>query len=379
MQWILVAVLGATTASTAVARGDEQDAARSIRRAKAAAAKGDHAAALAHFERALALETTAQVHFNIGVCHHALMLDAAADTPAHIEHRDAAIAAYRAYLDAASDAQDRGDVERIIAELSPPPVDTPAPRVDATPPGPPPALREAVTRIDPTPNPIDPPPEPPPDASAHPRAPPRVSSRSPARVGPFAPVVLAHAGRLRDSAFVPVQPMLGLGIRGGAFLGQRARVNLGAEFAVYGQPHDAQRRHRLVDAHLALTADYGVVFGPKRRFELAGGGLVGLLYESLTRRGAPALTCPTADSGLVAQRGALLIGPRLSLLLLLGKKRNHEFGLRLTPALAVTGNGDAGDPPDGVDECGQTPFAEAGLPGGAALVTTVDLGYAPRF
>ncbi len=366
---LAIAVALASSVATAKPRGEAEIA---VKRAKAAAGKGDYRGALAEFERALALAPTPQLHFNIAVCHHALMLAAEAGSAAAGEHRDAAIAAYRAYLAAAPDADDRADVERIVAEIAPPAPEDPPPAVDAPPPGPPPALREAVTRIDPT-DEAEPEPEP------EPTPPPIVSTRSPARVGPFLPVVLAHMGRLGDTNRVERLPLLGLGIRGGAFLGTRERVNLGGEFAVYGQPSDAKARHRLIDAHLAVTTDFGIALGRRRRFELGVGGLLGVLYEGMSRNGTSELTCPTASSGRVAQRGGLLIGPRLSALLLLGRRRNHELGLRITPALPVMGNGNSGDPPDGVDDCAQTPFAEAGLPGGAALVTTVDLGYAPRF
>jgi len=382
---ILFVVLGTVLSSNVVhaapARAD-REAAAAVKKAKAAARRGDHAAALVEFERASTLAPSAAIHFNIGVCHHALMLAADPASPEHASHRDAAIAAYRAYLDAQPEATDRADVERIITEITPPAPEDPQPPADATPPGPPPALREAVTRIDPDPPMVtkpDPEPMPPPDL-------PR-SDRSPARVGPFVPVVLAHLGRLGDTDRVEQLPMVGLGIRGGAFLGARSRVNLGGELAVYGQPADGKRRHRLLDAHVALTVDYGVTLGKKRRFEIAGGGLVGFLYESLHADGATPVQCPKPADGRVAQRGGLLIGPRLSLLLLLGKRRNHELGLRISPALAVSTQGDQGDPVvdepnDGMGDstaCAQTPFGEVGLPGGAALVTTVDLGYAPRF
>lgn len=358
-------------ADAAPRRSDSAEAAAAVKRAKAAAKKGDHAAALAEFERASALEPSASIHFNIGVCHHALMLARDPAAPEHAAHREAAIAAYRAYLDASPEADDRTDVERIITELTPPAPEDPAPPPDAPPPGPPPALREAVTRIDPDPLPTETP------TTVTPPAP--AADRSPARVGPYIPVVLAHLGRVGDTDSVERLPLIGLGIRGGAFLGPRERVNLGAEFAVYGQPSNANVRHRLLDAHLAATVDYGVALGRAKRFEIAGGGIIGFLYESLHHGGTSTLTCPMASQGRVAQRGGLLIGPRLSLLVLLGRRKNHELGLRITPALAVNSNGASGDPPEGVSDCDQTPFAEAGLPGGAALVTTVDLGYAPRF
>jgi hypothetical protein len=376
----ILSVVLAVAAPDANAQTD-REAAAAVKKAKAAAKKGDHAKALAEFERASALAPSAAIHFNIGVCHHALMLAADPASPEHATHRDAAIAAYRAYLDAEPEATDRADVERIIAEITPPAPEDPQPPPDTPPPGPPPALREAVTRIDPDPPTVEPPttgPTPPPTT-------PPPSDRSPARVGPFVPVVLAHLGRLASTDRVENLPMVGLGIRGGAFLGARARVNLGGELAVYGQPSTGKTRHRLLDAHVALTTDYGVALGKKKRFEIAGGGILGFLYESVHANGATPVQCPKAVDERVAQRGGLLIGPRLSLLFLLGKKRNHELGLRITPALAVVTQGDEGEAPEDPDDpnastsCDQTPFAEVGLPGGAALVTTVDLGYAPRF
>jgi tetratricopeptide (TPR) repeat protein len=374
---ILLAVLTATAPSIGVAAAPsakpEREAAAAVKKAKAAARKGDYVTALAEFGRANAISPSAAVHFNIGVCHHSLMVAADPASPEHATHRDAAITAYRAYLDADPQASDRADVEKIIAEITPAAPEDPAPPPDATPPGPPPALREAVTRIDPDP----PTPEPQPTPAPMPETLP--SERSPARVGPFIPVVLAHLGRIGDTNRVEELPLIGLGIRGGAFLGPRARLNLGGELAVYGQPSDGKRRHRLLDAHVAVTVDYGVKLGRKQRFEIAGGGLLGFLYESLHADGAPPVRCPKAADDRVAQRGGLLIGPRLSLLLLLGKRRNHELGLRITPALAVSTQGNEGAAPEGEDACEQTPFAEVGLPGGAALVTTVDLGYAPRF
>ena len=372
----LSSVLAGGVVNAAPRRAERDPAAAAVKRAKAAARKGDYAAALVDFETASELASSAAIHFNIGVCHHALMLAAGPETPEHASHREAAIAAYRAYLEASPIADDRADVERIITELLPTAPEDPPPTGDAPPPGPPPDLREAVTRIDPDqpatektadePTAVEPPP-------------PLASSRSPARVGPFTPVVLAHLGRLGDTDLVERMPLLGLGIRGGVFLGTKARVNLGAEFAAYGQPSDAKRRHRLFDAHVAATVEYGVSLGRARRFQLAGGGMLGFLYESLSRDGTSTLACPADQSGQVARRGGLLLGPRLALLVLLGRRRNHELGLRITPALAVTGNGNSGDPPTGLETCEQTPFAEVGLPGGTALVTTVDLGYAPRF
>jgi hypothetical protein len=351
---------------------DAQPIDAAIGRAKAAAGKGDYTTALAEFERARAARPTPQLHFNVAVCHQALMLANAEGTPEREAHRVAAIAAYRAYLDNAPDAIDSGDVERIVGELggdAAPSTDAPQPGWDSAEL---PALREIVTRIDP--EPIAPPPAPTP-------APPPATARAPkvhGRIGPYLPVVLAHMGRIGDSDRVVVAPMLGLGLRGGVFLGARERVNLGGEVAAYGQPSASRTRHTLVGAVLAATLEYGDTVGRKRRFALAGGIIIGPAFESLRRHGGSDVQCSIDRKDEASQRAGVVLGPRLVLALLLGRRRNHELGLRITPALAVFGAGSSGSPPLGAAGCEQTPFAEVGLPRGAALVTTIDLGYAPR-
>ncbi|MFO0633442.1 MAG: hypothetical protein U0168_11375 [Nannocystaceae bacterium] len=133
-----------TAAGAASPSPDDADAA--LRRAKAAAAKGDYTTALSEFELALRERDTAALHFNVAVCHHALMLERGTDDPAHEQHRLAAIAAYRKYLERAPAAEDRAAVEAIVRELggdAVPEPDTPA--------APPPALHDIVERIDPDP------------------------------------------------------------------------------------------------------------------------------------------------------------------------------------------------------------------------------------
>lgn len=346
-------------------------AARAVKRGKAAAGAGDYPAAITAFEEAARLDPSPAVSFNLAVCHHASMLAALPEDPVRVVHRDAAIASYRAYLDAAPDASDRADVERIIAELTPPPV----PAAPDDPPvvlGPPPDLRDAVTRIDPV---I-------PDDEAQPKPqpqPPTASTRAHAYVGPFVPIVLAHLRRLGDTDFVERMPLVGLGLRGGAYVGPRDRIALGGEVAAYGQPSDGAPRHRLLDGHAAATMAFASALGRKRRLVLGGGGALGLFFESLHHRGASPLNCPTSSDGKVSSRSGLLVGGRFLVGVLLGRRRNHELALRITPALALMGNGKSGAPNDGSESCEQSPFGEAGLPGGAALVTMIDLGYSPRF
>lgn len=357
----------ATTEPTAapVAAASPDDATAALRRAKAAAAAGDYTTALGEFELAMRELDTPAIHFNVAVCHHSLMLELPAEDPAHEQHRVGAITAYREYLARAPEADDRAEVEAIVRELggdAVPDTNTPA--------APPPALHDIVERIDPDPPTVKPQP-------VEPTQPP-ARQRWPARVGPFFPVALAHFDRLRKTDLVATVPMIGLGIRGGAFLGARGRVHLGGEFAGLGQPVTTTKRHTLRAAQALVTTEWGPRLGRGKRVELTVGGVLGLMLEGLWYEGSSPLACRTRNSGRVSKRTGLLLGPRVALLLLLGKRRNHELGLRVTPALGVNGRGSADDPA-GQTDCAQAPFAEAGLPAGATLVTTIDLGYAPRF
>ncbi|HWB79345.1 MAG TPA: hypothetical protein VG755_30495 [Nannocystaceae bacterium] len=341
-----------------------------IGRAKAAAMKRDYATALAEFEKARAMKATAQLHFNVAVCHQALMLAAAEGTPERDAQRQAAIAAYREYLAAAPEASDRADVERIVIELGGTTGPEPAPEPEQSPALP--ELREIVTRIDPE----EPAPKPEPKPVV-PDRPPTPVSKVHGRVGPFVPVVLAHMGRLGGRTLV--SPLIGLGVRGGVFLGARERLNLGGELAAYGMPAAPSAKHVLVGAMFGATLEYGDTVGKKKRFAIAGGIVIGPAFESLRYHGnaASKATCSVDKKDEVSSRAGAVLAPRLALMVLLGKRRNHEIGLRITPALALFGNGTS-QPPGTATSCDQTPFAEVGLPGGAALVTTIDLGYAPR-
>jgi hypothetical protein len=179
-------------------------------------------------------------------------------------------------------------------------------------------------------------------------------------------------------------PMLGLAVRGGAFVGARRRINLGGELALAGQPTGTSARHRLGAGHLGFTLDHGTPLGKKRRFEIGAGGLVALAGQSLRHKGVSSVACPTSfeteGDREISQRGGLLLGGRLTLALLLGPRRNHELALRITPGLGLFARGAKGRRTAAGDACDDlsTPFEELGMDR-PALVTTVDLGYAPRF
>jgi hypothetical protein len=376
---------------------EEQRAAAkaAFREGRQAAADGDYSRALVGFERARALEPSPGIHYNIAVCHHRLMLQADEGTEPYDARRQQAIEAYNLYLDAAPEADDRATVEDLIVSLGGHPVTRP---------------RWTIERLDPTPEPSpelrdDDPREPEPEPEQDTRVPADVApaptsaelsaepsgatsstaARLPrARVGVGFVLMASNMRELSKTGDVETLPMLGLSVRGGAFLGPRHRINLGGEIALAGQTSATQTKHRLTAGHIGVTLDYAHPIGKRRRFEIGGGGLVGVAGQGLRHRGVSSVTCPTRSDTEgdrdVSTRAGMLLGGRFGIAALLGRRRNHELALRITPGLGLFGAGQKGSQTVMGESCdGQpTPFEEVGM-NGPALVVTVDLGYAPRF
>jgi hypothetical protein len=374
---------------------EEQRAAAkaAFRDGRQAAADGDYRRALEGFERARALEPSPGIHYNIAVCHHRLMLQADEGTERYDARRQQAIEAYNLYLDAAPDADDRATVEDLIVSLGGHPITRP---------------RWTIERLDPTPEPSpelrdddprepEPEPEPEPDTRVPADVAPTPTSPEPstatastaarlprARVGVGFVLMLSNMRELSRTGDVETLPMLGLSVRGGAFLGPRRRINLGGEIALAGQTSATEIKHRLNAGHIGVTLDYAHPIGKRRRLEIGGGGLVAVAGQSLRHRGVSSVTCPTRSDTEgdrdISTRAGMLLGGRFGLAALLGQRRNHELALRITPGLGLFGAGQKGSQTVMGESCdtAPTPFEEVGM-NGPALVVTVDLGYALRF
>lgn len=383
------AIAGAAPAPgpTPAAEGPDEAAKRvAVARAREAARAGDFAAALAHYEEALRLRPSAKLHFNIAVCHHRLMMGHATGSPAYEEQRAAAVGAYNRYLEAAPGAADTDEVAELIRALGGTPlVDDPEPwtielvEPDAVPDPPrlddsggttttPTTTTPAVTTTTPT--------------ITEPRATPPTGPTPPSlrgRLGVFVPLVLGNPARLAASDELRPLPALGLGVRGNAFLGPQRRIALGGELGLGTQPASAASRHRRSRGWLGVLLEARHSLG-RGRFEVGGGGVVGLGWQSLVYTGPSPLRCAAAGRE-ASRRAGLWAGTRLQLAALLGKRRNHELSLRLGPGLMAMAEGSvASEDADGMT-CDTEPsaFAAFGLPDGAALSVTVDIGYAPRF
>lgn len=368
-----------------------------VKRARAAAGRGEYEVAVQHFEAALALHPVPQLHYNIAVCHHGRAAESDPQSEAHHAAKAAAVAAYRQYLTQAPDTADREQIEANIVALggslsttSPDwkpelvhPKDVPAA----------PALTDPLAGIvlADSDDAVD---DPRPDDSENAAqaqagaiiAPPqpRPNKTNPARVslGVFLPLVAASPAEMTRSTELSSAPLVGLGLRGGGFLGARRRINLGGELSLAGQPLSSAKRHIITSGWVGLTLRYSHPVG--ERFELGGGGLVAATGQSLRYTGSDPLRCGVSQSGPISQRTGVLLAARLVAAVLLGRKRRHALSLRVTPGFAGQGPGtanqDEGDASMGLGPCRDepTPFEEFGLERTSAFVLVTDFGYSVR-
>jgi len=364
--------VAAERAHAAAPSGGDGAARAAIARAREAARAGDFTAALRHYQEALQLQPSAKLHFNIAVCHHRLMAAASPRSSDYELHRAAAVTAYNRYLEAAPDAPDAGDVAELVRALGGTPLtDDPEPwTIELVEPN---AVPDAPNLYDGT----APGSEPATPSSTPPARPTAPVLRG--RMGVFLPLVTMSPAQLARSSELRPLPTLGLGLRGNAFLGHRRRIALGGEAALTTQPSSARAHHRLTLGWIGVLLEVRHPLA-RGRFEIGGGGVVGVGGQNLVYAGHEPLRCTTKREA--SQRGGLWTGARLFMAAILGPRKNHELSLRIGPGLAAYAPGSV---PAKEDAMGMTcegepsAFETFGLRDGAALSVTVDIGYAPRF
>lgn len=367
--WLALWICLSGQAIAAPAAGDARAAFEAGARAFGA---GDYARALAEFERAMALRPSPKIHYNIGVCHQQLMLDARdrGDTEAESVHAAAAVEAYKTYLRELPDAEDRVEVEATIRDLGGTPLtqfrlkSLPPPRADA-----------AAPASDEPPEPsADPPPSPPP-----PEAAPEIDEPPPSSAETPLP-----RGRIGATFGLNGQPQIGAArldgavqgfimARVGAFVGARRRVYLGAGVLAAAAFETANDKLALQMQAATLDIEYAQPLGRARRVELVFGGFVAGAREALRIRAAEQRPiCAARPTGtLVSQRGGAGAGGRVGLHVLLGPRKNHELGVRLSTAILGFGTGTA------AADC-EPPFSQFDVPRARWLLLG-DSGYAFRF
>lgn len=353
--------------------GDRRaEAAAAVESAARAYAAGDHAAALAGFERAMTLRPSPKIHYNIAVCRQQLMLDARdrGEATAEAEHAAAAVEAYKAYLYEVPGAEDRIEVEATIRDLG----GTPQSRLKPIP------LPTTEATLEEPPVPLAPPP-PQPVGEVEVVVP----QPQPQPQPPIEPVVAR--GRVGAGLGMLGQPQVGTrGLDGavqgfvmarlGGFVGARRRVYLGGAGLLAAAGQTAADKLALQMQAAMFEVEYGHPLGRARRVELvAGGFLVGARETLRMRADATRPICAAEPtSTLVSQRGGGGAGGRLGFVVLLGARKAHEIGVRLSSAILGFGKGTA------AAGCAASslPFAGADVPRARWLVL-VDAGYSFRF
>ncbi len=348
-------------------------ASEAVAEARAAFDRADYAAAITHFEAALALRPAPKIHYNLGVCHTRLYraAEARGDADASRSHAAAAIDAFNTYLRAAPSADDRDAVGDMVRALGGTPATAPQLRdpLSATPPAPAPPGDDPLDRpLAPIPIPI-PSPAPVPVPVAPAPAPPLARGYLGVELGLTAQPQLLTRSDL-DGAFQGL-----LVLRGGARLGARRRMDLGAQLTFATPAETAKTNLALSNQSILIDLGHTFPLGHTRRFELSLGGLVGAAREALrVRDGQPLPTCAIQSTGtLVAARAGAVLGGRVGFAVLVGARRNHELGMHLTPAFHGYGPGPTGS-------TGSTchGYVLQDVPR-ARFVLTSAIGYAIRF
>ena len=396
----LVAVLGTMSVQTCLSglpvaaaapapagEGAREQAAAAVKAGARAFEAGDHARALAEFERALALRPAPKLHFNIGACHEQLMLAARTrgDAAAESTHRAAAVEAFRAYLREKPEAEDWGEVAaRVIALGGSPLTPTqlkPIPPPRSEPAG---ATPGPAEEFPPPPVPVEgapaaPPAEPP--AEPYAEATPGPAGEAAPTAGSPEPAPIRPRGRFGGAFGLLAAPQLdatrldgawqgSLAVRLGGFVGARRRVYLGGSGLLAAAGTSDAARLGLHTQAVTADVEYAHPVGRAKRVGLVVGGfLVGAREVLRARAGQDAGTC-AAGAKVASQRGGGGAGGRLGLLVLLGARQNHELGVRLSSAVLGFGKGTA--------SCEPRPFADLDVPR-TRLVVHVDTGYSFRF
>ena len=353
-------------------------ASQAVTDARAAFDRADYATAIRHFEAALALRPAPKIHYNLGVCHTRLYraAEASGDAEARSSHAAAAIDAFNTYLRAAPTADDRDAVADMVRALGGAPATAPTLRDPLQPVAP---AAPAETPATPIADPLDRPLE------AIP-----VPTAIPAPLELPAPAPPLPRGYLGFELGLTAQPQLLtrsnldgtfqglLVLRGGARLGARRRMELGAQLTFAVPPQTARTNLALSTQTLVLDLGHAIPLGQSRRFELSVGGLVGAAREALrVRDGQPLPTCAIQSTGtLVAARAGAVLGGRLGFAVLVGARRNHELGMHLTPAFHGFGHGPTGSTGSTGSTCDGHILQDVPR---ARFVLTSAIGYAIRF
>lgn len=315
----------------------------------------------------MAILPAPKLHYNIGVCHQRLSVQAEAAED-RTRERELAVESYNRYLELNPRADDRLEVAEIIRELGGTPVTMPTLKplfdgeeqpTDAVQPDPEQPDPEAATVE-------DPPPQPP-----KPRKQPPYPSHG--RFG----VMLAggYSPMLAAAAAIDAPGMFAIDLHGGGFLGPRRRFLLAAQTMLYSGATLRPDGFSFYGYSVGLLGQQTWVFG-REAIQLAFGGLAALTGQGLNQReDVPPPLCRVERGAQIAGRTGGVFGPRFDLGILLGLRRRGMLSLLIQPSFAVFGDGPRGDPCSG----DQTPWTVLGVNRRWEFQLWVGAGYSLRF
>ena len=337
-------------ASVEQADTPKQAARVQVRLASTAFANGDYAVAIEHYEAAMALLPAPKLHYNIGVCHQRLSLEAQ-EPESRTLQRDLAIESYNAYLAENPRAEDRLEVAAVIRELGGSPVTMPTLK----------PLFEGADASEapgaPSPDASETPSEQPEDSKAELPSPPPAPAPPPPRHGRFGVNLFGGTSPTFAGADqLNARALFALDLLGGGMLGPRRRFLLAAHTQIYfgtgrasGLPVSGYSLGLLGQQNWVLARD---------SLLLGAGAIVGVTGQSLgTREDVEAIGCRLDSTTQTARRTGALLTPRFELGILLGARRRGIISLSVQPGFAVHGDG-----PTGVDcEPDQSPWTALGV------------------
>lgn len=163
-------------------------------------------------------------------------------------------------------------------------------------------------------------------------------------------------------------------IRGGAHLGARRWLFVGAGLAVAGGGN-TQATTKLATAAQAFDALVGVHLpvGRAGRLVIPLTGIVGAGRETLrTRANIPRPACSSGSGTLVGSRWGGRIGARAGVLILLGERRKHGLRIDLDGVANLYGRGPV------AESCDESVFQALSVPRARASIGLA-FGYSVRF
>lgn len=350
---------------------DERKAAAKaeVQAARAAFSRGEFQAAIDHYEAAMAILPAPKLHYNIGVCHQRLSVEASAAED-RTRERDLAVESYNRYLEQNPRAEDRLEVAEIIRELGGVPVTMPSlkPLFEGEGPGEqadPEQADPEQTNPEQTDHEQLVEPQPP----VTPKQPPYPSH------GRFGIMFAGGYSPMIGSAdSIDAPGMFALDLHGGGFIGPRRRFLLAAHTMLFSGATLQADGFSFYGYSVGLLGQHTWVVGREGAL-LSFGGVAGLTGQGLGQReNVPPPLC-SLDGVQIASRTGGLLAPRFDLGILLGVRRRGMISLLVQPSFAIFGEGPSGD------QCtdGQTPWKVLGVGENWDFQLWAGAGYSFRF